>query len=63
MQPHALCEYALQVAKAFTSFYAASPVLTASEDLKAQRLHITVSTKNVLAIALGVLGIQALEKM
>ncbi len=64
MQPHALCEYALQVAKAFTSFYAASPVLTAEkEGLKAQRLHITVSTKNVLALALGVLGIQALEKM
>jgi len=63
-QPHALCEYALSVAKAFTSFYAASPVLTASNaDLVAQRLHITASTKNVLALALGVLGIQALEKM
>ncbi|MBI2445624.1 arginine--tRNA ligase [Candidatus Micrarchaeota archaeon] len=64
MQPHALCEYALQVAKAFTSFYAASPVLTAEKaGLKAQRLHITASTKNVLALALGVLGINALEKM
>ncbi len=63
-QPHALCEYALSVAKAFTSFYAASPVLTASDaDLVAQRLYITSSTKNVLAIALNVLGIQALEKM
>lgn len=63
-QPHALCEYALSVAKAFTSFYAASPVLTAgSAELIAQRIHITASTKNVLALALGVLGIQALEKM
>ena len=63
MQPHALCEYALQVAKAFTSFYAASPVLTASDSLKAQRLHITASTKNVLRLALETLGIKALEKM
>ncbi len=63
MQPHALCEYALQVAKAFTSFYAASPVLTASDSLKSQRLHITVSTKNVLRLALETLGIKALEKM
>ncbi|MBI5225822.1 arginine--tRNA ligase [Candidatus Micrarchaeota archaeon] len=64
MQPHALCEYAISVAKAFTSFYAVSPVLTPeNEDLKSQRLHIVASTKNVLALTLGVLGIDALEKM
>lgn len=64
MQPHALCEYALSVAKAFTAFYAASPVLAADKELlKSQRLRITASTKNVLALALKTLGIVALEKM
>lgn len=63
LQPHALCEYALSVAKAFTQFYGQSPVLTAKDDLKAQRLHIVFSTKNVLSLALHVLGIAALEKM
>ncbi len=62
-QPHVLCEYALKVAKAFTHFYAAAPVLTASEALKAQRIHIVFSTKNVLGLTLGLLGIMALERM
>ncbi|MBI4361065.1 arginine--tRNA ligase [Candidatus Micrarchaeota archaeon] len=63
LQPHALCEYALSVAKAFTQFYGASPVLSASDSLKTQRLHIASNTKNVLSICLKLLGIEALEKM
>lgn len=63
LQPHALCEYALSVAKAFTHFYGASPVLPAEGNLKAQRLHIVSNTKNVLSLTLKLLGIQAIEKM
>ncbi len=64
MQPHALCEYALCVAKAFTHFYSNSPVLTAgNENIRAQRLQIVASTKNVLCLTLKLLGIEALERM
>lgn len=62
--PHQICDYALKTAAAFSSFYAACPVLEAESDEKKQlRLLLVAATASVLGNALGLLGIVVPEKM
>ena len=64
MQPHQICDYALKLASAFSTFYAACPVLEAeSEGKKGLRLALVEATANTLENALGILGIKVPEKM
>ena len=64
MQPHQICDYALKLASAFSTFYAACPVLEAeSEEKKGLRLALVEATANTLENALGILGIKVPDKM
>ncbi len=62
-QPHRLCNYLFDLAQRFTSFYDACPVLSASGDLRAQRLALCALSANTIALGLSVLGIEAPAQM
>ena len=61
--PHKLCNYAYDLATAFTSFYEKCPILRSEEDVKRSRLALADLTARVLATALDLLGIEAPERM
>ena len=64
LEPHRLCQYAHDLAGAFSSFFDACPVLQAEPaDLRDARLRLCDLTARVLADALGVLGLPTLERM
>lgn len=59
-----VANYLLELAHTFTTFYHDCPVLTAeSEPLKIARLQLAQATRQVLANALHLLGIEAPERM
>lgn len=62
-EPHKLCNYLYSVASSFSRFYENCPILKSPEDVKQNRLAISVITKNVLNKGLELLGIYAPEKM
>ena len=62
--PAAIAQFALDVAHLFTTFYHDCPVLTAdSEALVKARVQLCQATLQTLTNALGILGIDALERM
>ena len=62
--PHRAATYALELAREFTAFYEACPVLKAdSEDVKLFRLALAVATQRTIARALDLLGVGAPESM
>ena len=62
--PSVIAIYAFNVAQVFNSFYAKHKVLKAeSEEKKQLRLQLCEMTANVIASAMGLLGIQVPEKM
>lgn len=62
--PHRLAGYLFELAQAFTSFYDACPVLTAQDaPTRDSRLALTATTLAVLVHGLGLLGIEAPERM
>lgn len=64
LEPHRLCGYLFELAGAFTTFYERCPVLKAdSEALRRSRLALCDLTAEVLAKGLGLLGIEAPERM
>jgi arginyl-tRNA synthetase len=63
LRPHYVCNYAYELATAFNNFYQNCPVLTAGGDVKNFRLGLVAATKNVLAAALNLIVMEALEKM
>jgi len=64
MAPHQICDYALKVAAAFSTFYSSSPVLEAeSEEKKQLRLALVAATISTLESSLALLGINVPEKM
>ncbi len=64
MAPHQVCDYALKVAAAFSTFYSSSPVLEAeSEEKKQLRLMLVAATVSALENALALLGIVVPVKM
>lgn len=64
MQPHRLCTYLFGLATAFTTFYENCPVLRAgSADLRQSRLVLCDLTARVLEAGLGLLGIDAPDRM
>lgn len=63
-QPHRLCGYLFDLAHTFTSFYEACPVLRAGDEAtRASRLVLCDLTARSLATGLGLLGIEAPERM
>ena len=63
--PHTLCGYLYDVATAFSGFYENCPILasTTSEQERASRLALAALTSRVLLLGLGLLGIEAPEKL
>lgn len=63
-QPHRLCGYLFDLAHTFTGFYEACPVLRADDEAqRASRLVLCDLTARTLATGLGLLGIEAPERM
>ncbi|HWG74439.1 MAG TPA: arginine--tRNA ligase [Acidimicrobiales bacterium] len=62
--PHKLCSYLFDLAGTFTSFYESCPVLRADDPhVRASRLALCDVTARVLGCGLGLLGIEAPERM
>ncbi|MGD2132339.1 MAG: arginine--tRNA ligase [Maricaulaceae bacterium] len=62
--PHFLCEHAFNLAQAFSKFYDACPIIQAETDAqKASRLALAGAALKQLELALGLLGIEAPERM
>ena len=61
--PHRLATYLFELAQSFTSFYEACPVLKADPQTRAFRLRLLEQTARVLDTGLGLLGIEAPERM
>ena len=62
-EPFVINRYVTDLAKAFNKFYNTHPILTAEKEVKDARLALTKAVTNVLAIGLGLLGIQTPESM
>ena len=62
-EPHRLCNYLFDTAKAFTDFYENCPVLSAPDDVRANRLALCRLAAATLREGLGLLGIAAPDRM
>ncbi|HZT65410.1 MAG TPA: arginine--tRNA ligase [Acidimicrobiales bacterium] len=64
LQPHRLCGYLFDLAASFTDFYESCPVLRAdSTDARDSRLTLCALTASTLRLGLGLLGIDAPDRM
>ena len=64
LQPHRLCTYLFELASTFTTFYERCPVLRAgTAETRASRLGLCAVTARSLRLGLGLLGIEAPERM
>jgi len=62
--PHRLCSYLYELASAFTGFYETCPVLRADDEaLRRGRLALCDVTARVMARGLGLLGMEAPDRM
>jgi arginyl-tRNA synthetase len=63
LEPHRLCGYLYDLAKAFTDFYEACPVLIAEEPVRGNRIALCQLTARTLGTGLDMLGIAAPDRM
>jgi arginyl-tRNA synthetase len=63
LEPHRLCGYLYDLARAFTAFYEACPVLKADEPVRGNRLALCRLAARTLGHGLDLLGIAAPERM
>lgn len=63
LEPHKLCGYLYDLARDFTSFYEACPVLRADEPVRSNRIALCQLTARTLRHGLDLLGISAPERM
>jgi arginyl-tRNA synthetase len=64
LEPHRLCTYLYELATTFSTFYEACPVLKAkSEGERQSRLALSDLTARILSQGLGLLGIEAPDRM
>jgi arginyl-tRNA synthetase len=63
LQPHQLCAYLYQLAAALSVFYEQCPVLKADPVERATRLALCYATRRTLETGLGLLGIEAPQRM
>ena len=63
-QPHTLCEHVYSLAQAFSALYADAPIANAEDDaIRASRLGLCEAVLKQLETGLGILGIEAPERM
>jgi arginyl-tRNA synthetase len=63
LEPHRLCGHLYELARAFTDFYEACPVLSAAEDVRTNRIALCQLSARTLRQGLNLLGIAAPERM
>ncbi len=63
LQPHKLCTYLFETATSMSTFYESCPVLKSEGEVRTSRLALCAATRKVLAAGLGLLGIEAPERM
>jgi arginyl-tRNA synthetase len=64
LRPHLLADYCIEVATLYNRFYNCCPIISCEDEkVKNNRLAINFAAKTVLASALSLLGIEALEAM
>jgi arginyl-tRNA synthetase len=63
LQPHKLCAYLYDLSGALSVFYEQCPVLKSEGQVRDSRLALCLAAKRVLSSGLGMLGIQALDRM
>ena len=63
LTPHKLCLYLYDLAGKLSVFYEQCPVLKSDGETRASRLALCAATKAVLAKGLGLLGIDAPDRM
>ncbi len=63
LEPHRLCVYLYNLAKAFTDFYEECPVLSVESTIRGNRLALCSLTAHTLEIGLKLLGIGAPQRM
>jgi len=62
--PNAICDHAFTLAQAFSKFYSACPILSAeTEAVKRSRLALAEATLKQLELCLGLLGLEAPDRM
>jgi arginyl-tRNA synthetase len=61
--PHFIAEHAYRLAGAFSKFYAACPILSAAQAVRASRLALAATSLAQLELALDLLGIATPERM
>lgn len=62
-EPSIITRHIVDIAQAFNRFYHEHPILVEDEELKKARLVVVFAVKQVLSTGLGLLGIQAPERM
>ncbi len=63
LEPHRLCGHLYDLAKAFTDFYEACPVLAAAQPIRTNRIALCQLSARTLRQGLNLLGIAAPERM
>jgi arginyl-tRNA synthetase len=63
LEPHRLCGHLYELARAFTDFYEACPVLAAAEPLRTNRIALCQLCARTLGQGLNLMGIAAPERM
>jgi arginyl-tRNA synthetase len=62
--PHRITQYSLELARQFTAFYEACPVIGATPaQMESFRIALSVATQRTIALALGLLGVSAPDSM
>lgn len=62
LEPHRLCGYLYDLARAFTTFYEACPVLKTEDPVRGNRLALCDLTARTLSLGLGLIGIHAPQR-
>ena len=63
LTPHKLCTYLYELAGAYSVFYEQCPVLRSTGEVRGSRLALCAATRRVLGRGLGLLGIDAPDRM
>lgn len=62
-EPHHITRYLLDLCSAYNAFYHHNPILTAEDEVKKDRLYLTLATTYAIRSALSILGMKAPEEM
>ncbi|AFK18048.1 arginine--tRNA ligase [Haloferax mediterranei ATCC 33500] len=63
LEPHTIATFARELAEVFNTFYRECPVLDADEEVGAARLALVEASRNAVANALAIIGVEAPESM